>query len=229
MKLRATLNLRPISASRSPEASSDHTMKMLAAAALVSVTMGPLVLAQMPGPVGCGTNIISSTVVSIYCGHREGDDEMLDLLVLWRGTPGWFNRAGGRGSSGGSSGVGAGRGTKGFAYQYSTYGDITIGVDLNFDANTAKIGEEVFALDSVNIVFIDGVGEPGGGRVYDTRWIEPKLPLVGDPNVLIAQRSREVVNYLRCDIPMPAPQTTTRMPPIPVPLVITVCERLQPK
>jgi len=198
----------------------------LLSAALVSVSLWSATAAQSREPIGCGANIISSTVVSTYCGHRHGDDEMMDLLVLWRGAPGWFNRTGGR-ATGGGGGYEFGGGLKGSAYQYSTYGDVTIGIDANFDENRLKIGDETFPLDTVNIVFVDGVDEPGNRRVSATRWIDPKLPLVGDPNLVVARRSREVLDYLQCDIPMPPPAALPGLPPNRTLQVITVCERLR--
>jgi hypothetical protein len=184
------------------------------------------VFGQSQETATCGSNIVSPTVVSTYCGHRMDSVEMLDLMILWRGTPGWFQRAGGGGGGGGSS---QGGGTKGRVYQYSTYGDITIGFDADFDANTVKIGEELLALGGVNAVFVDGVDEPGARRISATRWIEPGLALTSDMNkmLVLARRSRELLDYLRCDIPMPEPPPT-RFPRPRMPIV-TVCEKLKPK
>src|SRR4029450_4226757 len=59
----------------------------------------------------CQSDIVSSTVVATFCGHRQGENEMLDLLILWRGKPGWFQRhhlggggGGGRPLRGGDNG-----------------------------------------------------------------------------------------------------------------------------
>src|SRR5262245_53392806 len=80
---------------------------------------------QPPESASCGSNIVSSSVVATFCGHRLDNDQMLDLLILWRGNPGWFHRhEGGRTGGGGSSRSGGG--TKGHVTQYSTYGDVTI-------------------------------------------------------------------------------------------------------
>ena len=81
-------------------------------------------------------------------------------------------------------------------------------------------------LAGVNAILIDGVdGQPGTRRIQATRWIEPRLPLVGDMNLLVIQRSSELRDFLRCDIPMPV------LPPTPVPMpptrIVTVCEKLK--
>ena len=57
------------------------------------------------------------------------DGSKTTLLVLWRGTPGWFARRGGRngaggGASGGSSGGSASGGS--YEYQYFSQGGLTL-------------------------------------------------------------------------------------------------------
>jgi hypothetical protein len=69
----------------------------------------------------CQYNIVSSTVVAAYCGHRAGDDEVLDLLIAWRGEPGWFQRGDGATGGGGSRRLGR-------VSQYAIYNDVTIGL-----------------------------------------------------------------------------------------------------
>jgi hypothetical protein len=54
------------------------------------------VSAQRPESTSCGSNIVSGTVVATFCSHVSGTDQLLDLLILWRGAPGWFQEAGGR-------------------------------------------------------------------------------------------------------------------------------------
>ena len=174
----------------------------------------------------CGSNIVSSTVVATFCGHRLDSDEMLDLLILWRGNPGWFQRReGGSVGAGGSRQFGAG--TKGHVSQYSTYGGVTIGFDADFDSNIVTIGEESVRLNSVNTILVDDIDEPGARRISATRWTEPRLPLSGDMNLILAQRSRELLDYLRCEIPMPAPPSM-RTPTSQIPIV-TVCQKLKSK
>jgi hypothetical protein len=179
-----------------------------------------------PESASCESNIVSSTVVLTYCGHRLDRNEILDLLILWRGKPGWFQRRE-RGSSGGGGSRRFGGDTKGHVSQYSTYGDVTIGFDADFDASTVTIGEERIPLNGVNTVIVDDIDEPRARRVSATRWTEPRLPLIGDKNLVLVQRSRELLEYLRCEIPMPASSslTTSRLQVA----VITVCEKLKPK
>jgi hypothetical protein len=171
--------------------------------------------------VSCQSNIVSSTVVATFCGHREGNNELLDLLILWRGKPGWFQRRspGGEGA-GGSQRFGGG--TRGAVSQQQTYGGVTIAFDANFDTSVVTIGPSAVKLDHVNTVVVDDVNRVW--RVSATRWTEPRLPLTGDWNLALAQRSRQLLRDLRCDVPMPTPFTSY---PVTQAAVITVCEKLK--
>lgn len=176
----------------------------------------------------CGSNIVSATVVATFCGHRQDDDEMLDLLILWRGNPGWFQprEAAAIGGGGGRTSQVGGT-TRGRVYAYEHHGDVTISFDADFDADTVKIGDVVVPLKGVNAVLVDRVDEPDRRRIAATRSIEPRLPLMGDMNVEAVRHSRELVNYLRCDVPMPPPPAM-RFPRPQTP-IITVCEKLKAK
>jgi hypothetical protein len=174
----------------------------------------------------CGSNIVSSTVVATFCGHRVDNDEILDLLILWRGNPGWFHRREG-GSVGGGGSRRFGAGTMGHVSQYSMYGDVTISFDADFDANIVKIGDDTVPLNGANTVLVDDVDQPAARRVSATRRTAPRLPLVGDMNLILVQRSPELLDYLRCDIPMPAPPAA-RIPASQLPIV-TICEKLKSK
>jgi hypothetical protein len=193
--------------------------------AVLSVVIGVAALAAAVGcqpreSASCQSNIVSSTVVATFCGHFQGNNEILDLLILWRGKPGWFQRHHPGGGGGGGRVFGAG--TNGQVSQHQTYGDVTIAFDANFDTNVATIGRSTVQLDHINTVIIDDVD--GDWHTTATRWIEPRLPLVGDWNVALAQRSSELLRYLRCDVPMPDPSASYAVPQVPV---ITVCEKLK--
>ena len=163
----------------------------------------------------CQSDIVSSTVVATFCGHHEGDSEVVDLLVLWRGKPGWF----GAGGSGGAGSRRFGAGTNGVVSHSQYYGAVTIALRADFDTGSATIGESTIKLDHINTIVVDDVDRDW--RITNTRWTDPALPLVGDWNLMLAKRSREFVRDLQCDIPMPAP------PPLPQVPVLTVCDKLK--
>jgi hypothetical protein len=172
----------------------------------------------------CQYNIVSPTVAAAYCGHRSGDDEVLDLLIAWRGEPGWFQRRDGVTGGGGTRGVGAG--ANGRVSQYAIYNDVTLAFDGDFDAGTVAIGNLTVSLEGVNAILIDRVERADARRMSTTLWIEPRLPLGVDPNLVLSRRSRELRQFLRCEVPMPAvsPRLALLQPP-----VVTVCEKLASK
>lgn len=167
----------------------------------------------------CQFNIVSSTVVAAYCGHSDGDDEVLDLLVAWRGQPGWFQLR--KGTTGGGGRSGFGTGPKGRVSQYAIYNSVTIAFEADFDANTVTIGDVTLPIKGVNAILIDEVERTGARSLSATFWIEPRLPLGGDVNLALARRSRELRQFLRCEVPMPAAPSRIAQQG-----VITVCEKL---
>lgn len=181
------------------------------------LTLVPSFTWQAQESARCQSDIVSSTVVATFCGHRDGDTEKLDLLIIWRGSPGWFQRKGaGGGGSGGRDRFGAG--TKGVVSRWQSYGDVTIRFDVDFDTQVARIGSFTIELDRRNTIVVDGVDAEW--RITATRWTDPVLPLNGDWNLALARQSGEVVRDLRCDVQMPR----SSLPQVPV---ITVCDKLK--
>ncbi len=189
-------------------------MRPPAIAALVVLAASGVACTQAHEGVSCGTQLVSSSVVSTYCGRRVEDSEMLELLVLWRGTPGWFNY---RRPGGGFGQSNSGHATsnifgmsKGRTQQFARYGGFEIGIDADFDRGAVKMGNETIAVSAGNVVFVDDVDAPGSRRIAQRQWIRPTLPAIGDPLVLLAERSREIRDFLRCEIPLPPGETPSR-------------------
>src|SRR5262245_32653442 len=159
---------------------------------------------QMPGSTGCQSDIVSATVVTTSCTHVDREAQVLDLLVLWRGRPGWFQPAGGAGSGSGGSSTQS-PGSKGQVSRYMRYGDVTIAFSADFDAQTVTIDDSAIRLDTINTVLVDGVDIPGRRTIISTTRVDPVLPLTADTNLALAQRSRDVRDYLQCQVPMPRP------------------------
>lgn len=180
---------------------------------------------QAREPTGCGSNIVSATVVATFCGHREGDAEVLDLFILWRGHPGWFQ---GRGSTGsrGQHTLPLSNQALGRSSEYKTYGEVTVGYDADFDGRTATVDDAVVALDKVNTILVDHVDVPESRHIVRQERLAARLPLVGDYNVFAIRRSPALVTFLQCEIPMPV-QRSARGVPTQAPLVITVCDKLK--
>jgi len=188
----------------------------------VLVATAPLT-GQTPGSTGCQSDIVSATVVATSCTHAERETQVLDLLVLWRGRAGWFQRTGSAGGgTGGSSTLSPG--LKGQVSRYTRYGDVTIAFSADFDAQTVTIDDSAIRLDTINIVMVDGVDIPGGRTIIRMTRVDPVLPLTAATNLALAQRSGDVRDYLQCQLPMPPPAGKVVSPPL---RVITVCEQLQ--
>ena len=185
----------------------------LAAVAMAIATM-TLAADQRRESSACQTDIVSATVVSTYCGHHENGNEVLDLVVLWRGKPGWFLGLG-RGTGGSRTFA---PGMAGIVSAREMYGDVTIEFTADFDRRVATIGSFPIDLSKVNTVAIDDV--EGAGRLSASAWTEPRLPADGDWNRALARKSVLIREFLRCDVPMPATSRHT----LPI---VTVCERLR--
>jgi len=147
------------------------------------------------------SRVASPTVVATYRAHDGGDGtSILDLLVLWRGSPGWFMRVNGASSG---SGLNGGFG-QWYSYQWASYSGITLMVEYDSARNTAKIRDREISLNNANVVLIDGV-DSSNPTFLGTQWIDPSLSGTGDPVPTIMKRSPELFEFLRCDLTLPDP------------------------
>ena len=138
-----------------------------------------------------------------------GEVHELELLVLWRGTPGWFAA----GDSGSSGGGGSSRGT--WSHRFSEGGH-TFEISGDSSARTADILGRTFDLTKGNAILIDGVDAPEGPRIVGTLLVDTRLPDGTGPNRILPLlgRSKELREYLRCDAPLPNPAMQARLAPI---------------
>jgi len=173
-------------------------------------------------PTSCGTNIVSATVVASYCSHRAGNEDAVDLMILWRGRAGWFQRGlTGQFGAGGTRTLGHDR--AGLISEHRVYDDIRIAFSADFDAGTVMIDEASvpIRLENVNAVLVDGVDRGDRRHIAQTLRIAPRVPLGGDPNLRLIRGSRTLLRFLQCDVPMPVPPAATSQL-----AVITVCDKL---
>jgi len=212
-------------------------------AAFAALSAAPADLAgQGRGSVSGGSGrstsrIASPTVVASWSSHENyADGSSTTLLVLWRGTPGWFSKDGrGGGSSGGSGGGGggaaSGAGLSGsYAYEYVVQGGLTFMMEFDYAKKNVKILDQEISLAETNVVLVDFVDSPGGPQIVGTRWIDaapridaapPQQPAptptrtsVGpvDPIGAVVKRAPELFEYLRCDLSLSDPVMKTMMP-----------------
>jgi hypothetical protein len=192
----------------------------------VSVLMAAALLCAAPAipQTSAGANrVVSPTVVAFWQSHDAGDGTgLLDLLVLWRGSPGWFMRRGSASASG-SGGGGFGRWT---AYHSMTYGEITLTIDLNSssrdfspETTTATILGREIPLSEANVVLIDGA-DSGQPAVVATMLVDRRYA-GNDPVRSVIAQSPELFAFLRCDATPPDPRTQ--------PMMTFICAQMRPR
>jgi hypothetical protein len=161
-------------------------------------------LAQRSGTESssAGSGQVSPSVVATWEAHNQSSPNvaqdpassplLMDLLVLWRGNPGWFT---GESGSGGSDHL----------HRVST-GNRPL--ELRFDParDGIQVGGATFPLKGANVVLLDGAGTPDGVKVVGMLKINPVIP--GNPSRdgpavdqlgTMLRRSQELLRFLRCE------------------------------
>jgi len=167
------------------------------------------------------SRIVSPSVVASWMSHDYyADGSVTTLLVLWRGSVGWFSK----GASGGGSGGGFGStGSGSWAYEYLTQGGRTFSMGFDYDKRIVKILNEEISLVTSNVVLVDFVDSANGPTIVGTRWVDPapndQTP-PPDAIAAIVRRSIELFEYLRCDAAVDDPVLKTMMP--------IICAQMRP-
>jgi hypothetical protein len=167
------------------------------------------------------SRFVSPTVVASWSSHENyADGSTTTLLVLWRGTPGWFSkggRSGGGGSSGGSSSGSSGGGSH--DYQYFSEGGLTFTLEFDYDKKIVKLLNQEISLKDTNAVLVDFVDSTNGPTVVDYRWIDPGPPVppavpdgAPDPIAGVIRRAPDLFEYLQCDLKVPDPVLSMFLP-----------------
>lgn len=153
---------------------------------------------------------LSATVISTYVA-RDGE---LTLLVLWRGSPGWYSRGEGHSSSSG----GGGQPGHEVGSVSLTYGGRTLSIDFDYSAGRARLLDQEILLADTNVVLVDDVDAPSGAQIVGRRRVVPTLPqgsspalrtIDDDPAVTAIRRAPEVGAFLQCDVPVPVPTSAS--------------------
>ena len=176
---------------------------ILAASIVVCAAIqGPPPPRRLPPPgrtaTSSGTQVISPVALMTWA-TRFGHDGVhtLDLIVLWRGAPGWFSGTSQSGSSGG--------GADSF-YATARYGNVEVQVTLQTAKRTAEVQGQKVELGDANVILVDGVDTPGSEKVVRTLRIDPAVPSSQDGGARVEEilrRSPEILSFLRCQTAMP--------------------------
>jgi hypothetical protein len=146
----------------------------------------------------------------------------LELLILWRGSPGWFRKGGGGASGGGQGGTMSGGASPMIRSEWVSEGGVNLTVRFDPGARKAWIQDKEIALGRANVILVDGVDSSAGPQVVRMLEIDPQYqttvealpqgPPTGRgprmrPHVVPVQtfirRSPELVEFLQCDARLP--------------------------
>jgi hypothetical protein len=193
------------------------------AASLFTVAAVP---SQQRGSSRCQAQVLSATVLATSCSHPDGDRQALDLFIMWRGSPGWFQRS--------ENGVKTPEVVRDFALgkpgrvaQYRTYGDVTAGFDADFADRKVTIDHVAIPLVSHNAILVDHVDVPHIRGIATTFRVDTTLPQGADANLILARRSAAIRQALQCDISLPSAPSALGTPVLHRWHVPTVCDLLR--
>ena len=182
-----------------------------------------------------GSLPVSPSVMATIMSSVDADGNgTLDLLVLWRGSAGWFKGDGGSASGGGGTAGGGGTGSASrpeVRTAWLSQGGVSLSVRLEPSTRKVWIQNQEMDLNESNVVLVDQVDQSGGPLVLRALRINPsyravmELPPQGVermrgfsgaqrpapvPPQTFIRRSPELFEYLRCDVGWPgAPQAET--------------------
>ena len=138
------------------------------------------------------TQILSPSVIAAWVTERTGNEpERLELLVLWRGSPGWYLKVPGGGVTGGQS--------SGRYSQTITYAGRTLTVSFEPATRTAVVDGRRIDLGDDNVVLLDGADSAAGTQVVKTMRVPRTLPGSAVQIGPVIARVPELMTFLRCD------------------------------
>ena len=164
---------------------------------------------EMPAPEGVefstGGGPVSPTVVAtlIWRSQPPGSAE-LQLLVLWRGTPGWFMR--GSNEQTGSGQAVVDESGPGVVVEQRSYGGTRL--DLEFDPakRAARVQDHEIALGSANVILVDDVDGETGSKIAGSLQVDAQFRDEPAEIEVIIRRNPELYDFLRCDAKLPDPK-----------------------
>ena len=138
---------------------------------------------SVPGLGGTtGSLPVSPSVMATIMSSVDADGNgTLDLLVLWRGSAGWFKGDGGSASGGGGTAGGGGTGSASrpeVRTAWLSQGGVSLSV--RFEPSTRKvwIQNQEMDLNESNVVLVDQVDQSGGPLVLRALRIDPSYRAV---------------------------------------------------
>ena len=149
-----------------------------------------------------GHGDLSPSVRATWSGHGPASHGpppagrwTLDLVVLWRGTPGWWLSAGMGGTTSDRSADGALKSIDHFV----TFDGRTFTVRFDPQARTVRLGEEMLALGDRNVVLVDELDIARGPRIAGSVRVDPLFTDGPDGMERLLATSAEALGFLRCE------------------------------
>ena len=128
--------------------------------------------------------------MSIVASDNGSAGSNLELAVLWRGAPGWFDQGSGHQTGGGGSGS--------TLHSQIRYGNISLAFTFNRETRVAGIQGTDLKLGDANLVLVDNVDGHEGPHVVRAFRVDPAMP-GGVFDIGPALRSSpEALSFLRC-------------------------------
>ena len=176
----------------------------LAGALLVAGLATASVKAQaQAGSRGTGHESATQQVVSpSVVASLVSIDGTLELVVLWRGTPGWF--------ANGNQRSGGGGGNYDQLYVQADFGPTHL--ELTLDRRSRRVtayGRSLSLPNNQNVVFVDHVDSKSPAVSLAGSQLEV-IPADTPTFAMAFARAPAVVAFLRCDVPAPSVQLTQR-------------------
>jgi hypothetical protein len=177
--------------------------------ALVSLLVGGAAWQVAPAALGLqqpgrleqsgGDVIVSPSVLASYATWRDASGSVnVDILILWRGSPGWMlRRTGSASSSGGGTPDRAG------IVRFSSYqGGLHLTATYDRTSRNLDVLGDRVDLKGANVVLVDRVDSPDGPVILKTT-IAPAIQSQTLDVSRVLRHTPELLDYLRCDAQVP--------------------------
>ena len=149
-----------------------------------------------------GARVVSVSAAATWFNRTAASDPPeVQLLVLWRGTPGWVMRGGAQSSTGIGREETLPDGRRGPTSHTALVGGLALTAQIDADGAVARIQGRSIPLKGVNVVLVDNV-DSAQGLTVSTRWVSPRLTstdVVGS----IVSRSPELYAFIGCASELP--------------------------